>query len=144
LENTIQHFGSIERIEGNHIVVRILQASACSSCSAASLCRSSEAKEKEIDVYDTNAADYSVGQHVQVQGTVRQGLQAALWAYVVPLVFMVAVLLIGVRFTGSEGWSALAAVVVLALYYFILYLLRARLQRQLSFQITGVDGQNIL
>ena len=49
-KKTIKHEGIIEKIGANHCTVRILQASACSSCSARQLCRSSESKEKLIDV----------------------------------------------------------------------------------------------
>ena len=37
---TIIHSGTVERVENGKAYVRILQASACSSCQAAKLCRS--------------------------------------------------------------------------------------------------------
>ena len=48
-KKTIKHEGIVENIGADHCTVRILQASACSSCSARQLCRSSENKEKVID-----------------------------------------------------------------------------------------------
>ena len=40
---TITHSGIVESVGKSHCTVRILQASACSSCSARQLCRSSDA-----------------------------------------------------------------------------------------------------
>ena len=130
---TIRHDGIVERIGTDSCSVRILQASACSSCGARQLCRSSESKEKVIDVkghYPT----LHVGDSVTLSGSVHQGLRASVLAYIVPLILMVAALVAGIRLSG-EGTGALAALLALALYYGILYLLRDKLGRQFTFKI---------
>lgn len=130
---TIRHEGIVESIEAKGCRVRILQASACSSCSARQLCRSSESKEKVIDVrghYPT----LQTGDTVIVVGSVRQGLQASILAYVVPLILMVAALFAGTRLSGEET-GALAALLVLALYYGLLYLMRDRIGKKFEFEI---------
>ena len=131
----IRHEGIVERIGTESCQVRILQASACSSCSARQLCRSSESKEKLIEVrghYPT----LHVGDGVTLVGSVRQGLRASLLAYVVPLILMLAALFIGVHL-GGEGIGALAALLVLALYYGALYLMRDRLGKEFAFEIVN-------
>lgn len=135
MKGVIQHFGTVVSIEGAHVVVRILQASACSSCSAASLCRSSETKEKELDIWDNDSSCLSVGDSVRVEGSVGQGLRATWWAYGAPLVLLVLVLMVAVELTGSEGWSAVIALASLVPYYIALYLMRGRLQQRLTFRI---------
>ena len=113
--------------------MRILQASACSSCTARQLCRSSEAKEKVIEVrghYPT----LSAGDSVRLVGSVRQGMHASLLAYVIPLILIIAALFVGVRL-GGEAVGALAAMLVLALYFAVLRLLREKLERQFSFDV---------
>jgi len=130
---TIRHDGIVERIGTDSCSVRILQASACSSCGARQLCRSSESKEKVIDVkghYPT----LHVGDSVTLSGSVHQGLRASVLAYIVPLILMVAALVAGIRLSG-EGAGALAALLALALYYGVLYLLRDKLGRQFTFKI---------
>ena len=130
---TIRHDGIVERIGTDSCSVRILQASACSSCGARQLCRSSESKEKVIDVkghYPT----LHVGDSVTLSGSVHQGLRASVLAYIVPLILMVAALVTGIRLSG-EGAGALAALLALALYYGVLYLLRDKLGRQFTFKI---------
>lgn len=129
----IQHEGIVESIGADSVSVRILQASACSSCSARGLCRSSESKEKLIEArghYPT----LKVGDSVVLQGYVRQGLRASMLAYVVPLVLMTIALFVGTHL-GGEAAGALAALLVLTLYYVVLYLLRDRLGRKFEFKL---------
>ena len=130
---TISHEGIVESIGTGSCRVRILQASACSSCSARQLCRSSESKEKLIEVrghYPT----LQVGDSVTLTGSVRQGLRASVLAYIVPLILMVAALFACSRLYG-EGTGALAALLVLALYYGVLYMMRDRLGKEFAFTI---------
>ena len=131
---TISHEGIVVHIGAESCRVRILQASACSSCSARQLCRSSESREKVIEVkghYPT----LQVGDIVTLSGSVRQGLRASVLAYIVPLIFMLIALFVGTRL-GGEGTGALAAMLVLCLYYGVLYLLRDKLGQQFAFSLT--------
>ena len=130
---SIRHEGIVESIGADSVSVRILQASACSSCSARGLCRSSESKEKLVEArghYPT----LKVGDGVVLQGSVRQGLRASMLAYVVPLVLMTVTLFVGTHL-GGEAVGALAALMVLVLYYGALYLLREKLGRKFEFRI---------
>lgn len=132
---TIRHEGVVEGIGTNSCTVRILQASACSSCSARQLCCSSESKEKLIEVRG-HFPTLQVGDSVVLTGSVRQGLRASVLAYLVPLVLMVAALFVCSRLYG-EGIGALAALLVLALYYCVLYLLRDKLGKEFAFEIVN-------
>ena len=130
---TIRHEGIVESIGAKSCLVRILQASACSSCSARQLCRSSESKEKMIEVkghYPT----LQVGDNVTLIGSVRQGLRASVLAYVIPLIIMLVALYVGTRL-GGDGIGALAALLFLAIYYGILFLFRDKLDKHFSFKI---------
>ncbi len=133
-KRTIQHTGMVESVRTDGISVRILQASACSSCSARRLCRSSESKEKIIDVrgcYPT----FQPGDMVAVSGTIRQGLRATLLAYILPLLLMVAALSMGAKL-GNDGIGAATALTVVGIYYGILFLLRDKIGRTVSFDVT--------
>ena len=130
---TIRHEGIVESLGAEGCTVRILQASACSSCSARQLCRSSESKEKLVEVkghYPT----LHVGDRVMLVGSVRQGLRASVLAYVVPLIIMLVVLFLVTHHYG-EKLGALAALLALALYYGMLFLLKDKLAGQFLFRI---------
>ena len=52
MANTIKHQGIVENINGSHLQVRIIQTSACASCSVKGHCTSADTKEKLVDVAD--------------------------------------------------------------------------------------------
>ena len=66
--NTIKHLGIVENIQGSHLSVRIVQTSACAACSAKGHCSSADSKDKVIDIIDTAASSYQVGEKVMVVG----------------------------------------------------------------------------
>lgn len=142
MKNVIEHKGIVESVDGGHVVVRIAQTSACSMCEARSFCASNENREKHIDVYN-NKLPLKVGDEVTVCAAASVGWQAVLWAYVVPLVIMVAVLAIVLYFTGTEPLAALSAIASLMLYYVGLYVMRGKIQKRISFFIkeNKVAGQ---
>lgn len=136
--SVIEHEGVVETFQGDVAVVLVLQHSACSSCAAAGLCRSSESKEKRIEVFVEKGIVPVVGQRVLVQGTVRQGYKAVVLAYGIPLLFIVMILSLFQYLQWNELTGALAAFVFLSVYYAILHLFRSRLQKELSFKLTKI------
>ena len=134
-KNKIKHAGVVEAIVPNKVRVRILQSSACSGCKVAAHCNASETKEKIIDVYDEHADQYHQGDRVVVATDTAVGFRASLYAYVLPLVVMVATLVVVMNVAHSEGLAALLAIGVLIPYYLVVYLLRDKLSQKLSFEI---------
>lgn len=135
MAETIRHRGRVENVGTECVTVRILQSSACSGCSAAKLCQSSETKEKLVEVRNAKPAAYKVGEEVVLIGSLSQGLKATLWAYVLPLVLVVAVVGIVYPLTGSDALSAGASLLVLVVYYFIMYAMRAKFEKHFRFEI---------
>lgn len=88
-----------------------------------------------MEVACDDASSYKVGQEVIVVGDIGLGMRATLWAYAVPLVLLMAVLITVGSQTGSEGIAALAALLSLLLYYMVLYMFRDKLQRRFTFKI---------
>lgn len=139
MAQNISHNGIVENINGKHILVRICQTSACSSCVAKKLCNSSESKEKTIEIYCENTTLYKVGEEVTIVGTIGMGMKAVLWAYVVPLLLLIVALSLAIYFIHSEPLSALIAVGVLFIYYLALYFNRNRLSKKFSFNIKPLN-----
>jgi len=133
--NQIEHQGVVERIMAQHLSVVIVQETACGSCAVAGLCHSAEKNQKKIDIPCLNPNQYKIGQNVTIIGEVSLGLRATLWAYVVPLMLLISVLLFVTHFTHSEGFGACTALLSLIPYYILLYVLREHLQRKFSFRI---------
>lgn len=132
-KDEIRHDGIVLSAEGEKLQVRILQASTCSSCSAAQLCRSSEAKEKVVEAVAEDGQQLKPGDNVVVVGQMGQGLKATLWAYVVPLVLMMAAIVTTIALTDNEDLGAVVGIAVLAPYYMGLSTQKKRLKRKFSF-----------
>lgn len=105
---------------------------------ARKLCNSSESKNKLVEVYAGDALSYKVGEEVCLTGSLEMGLSAVWWAYLAPLVLLVAVLLAASKATENEPETALAALGSLAAYYAVLYFNRGKLARKFSFTIKHI------
>ena len=139
MSNKITHKGKVKQIDNTRILVQIMQTSACSACEAKSLCHSAESKEKMIEVYAADTADFEVGQEVMLVGTLSQGLKAVVYAYVIPLILMLAVLFLSLFRGMDEALAALLSVGVLIPYYLIIYLMRHHLTRKFSFTLKHIN-----
>lgn len=136
MTNIIKHQGTVEHIEGTHVQVRIIQTSACSSCSAKSLCHSSESKEKLIDIYDADTASLIIGQEVTIYGTTSMGMRAVGLAFGIPFLILIVVLVLCYKMTlGNELVSALVALMSLIPYYIFMYAIRNRIKKTFAFKI---------
>ncbi len=131
----ISHSGIVESIEGNCVHVRIVQTSACAACKVAGYCNAAESKEKIVDVHCAAPASYQVGQPVTVSTSGQVAVRALLWGFGVPFIVLVTVLFVVLQMTGSEGTAALSALLALVPYYFMLWLFREKMRKQLAFSI---------
>lgn len=129
----ISHSGRIVKIDSKLITVEIISESACASCHAAALCGMSEAKSKLVDV--PSELGYSVGEEVWINMKKTMGMKAVAVAYVYPLFVLVAALLICIAAGVAELSSGLIAIGTVALYYFVIYLLRGKLKNEYTFYI---------
>ena len=135
MSNKISHSGIIEHILDDCIKVRIVQTSACAACKVASHCNAAESKVKIVDVFCSNNSTYQVGQEVVVWASKDVANKALLLGFGIPFLLLICVLLIALRFTSEEGIAALTALGSLVPYYFMLWLLRKKIQRQIAFHI---------
>ena len=135
MNQRIRHSGVVESIEEGCVHVRIVQTSSCAACKVAGYCNAAESKEKMIDVYCDAVADYKIGQQVTVSTSGQVAVKALLWAFGVPFVLLLAMLILVLLLTGNEGWAALSALAILVPYYAILWLLRDKMREQLAFTI---------
>ena len=141
MADLIKHKGIVEKIDGSHVTVRIVQTSACSSCGAKGLCNASESKEKLIDVYQSQVP-CRVGEEVVVCGTTSMGMRAVFLAFGIPLLILLAALFVSMRMTGDDALlSAVIALCAVVPYYLIIYLCKDKLDRTFSFTIEKHNNQ---
>ena len=135
MADIIKHRGIVEKVEGAHVVVRIVQTSACAACSAKGLCNASESKEKQIDVYEVNAS-YRIGEEVVLIGTTSMGMRAVALAFGVPLLLLIFALFVTMRVTDGDALvSSLVALLAVVPYYLVIYFMKDKLNKTFSFAI---------
>ena len=135
MSNKKSHPGVVDSIEGDCVKVRIVQTSACAACKVAAHCNASESKEKLVDVFGCDTAKYATGQEVVVSASREVANRAILLGFGLPLLLLIGVLLMVLRWTGDEGMAALASLGALVPYYIVLWLLRDSIRQQVSFRI---------
>ncbi|MFP5139525.1 SoxR reducing system RseC family protein [Bacteroides caccae] len=138
--NTIKHLGIVENIQGSHLSVRIVQTSACAACSVKGHCSSADSKDKIIDIIDTAAASYQVGENVMVVGETSMGMQAVALAFIIPFVLLIFTLFLFMVLIENELYAALLSLAVLVPYYYILWLNKTRLKQKFSFTIKPINN----
>ena len=135
MADIIKHRGIVEKVEGSHVVVRIVQTSACAACSAKGLCNASESKEKQIDVYEVNAS-YRIGEEVVLCGTTSMGMRAVFLAFGIPMLLLLVSLFVTMRVTDGDALvSSLVALFAVVPYYLVIYFMKDKLNKTFSFTI---------
>ena len=132
----ITHSGIVENITDGCIQVRISQSSACIGCKVAGQCHAWERKDKIIDVYNAGKGSaYAVGDKVTVAVSQHSGSEAVVLAFVIPFMLLIATVFVCSLLTDSEAVAALAGLAILIPYYIILYMLRSKISKRISFTI---------
>ena len=133
--NTISHEGIVTKITDDELEIKILAQSACAACHAKSACGVGEQAEKILTVPRPKGKDFALNQKVNVKMAIGQGNMAAVLAYLIPILLLLAVLFVCLGFGLNEGLSALIAIISLIPYYIILYLKRDKLKKQFLYII---------
>lgn len=140
MANIIRHQGIVENINGSHLQVRIIQTSACASCSVKGHCSSADTKEKLIDITDADAVSYQPGDQVWVIGELSMGAMAVLYAFIFPFLVLIVSLFLFMVIWNDELRSALYSLALLIPYYYILWLNKSRLGKKFSFSIQPMNS----
>ena len=133
--NTISHEGIVTKITDDELEIKILAQSACAACHDKSACGMGEQAEKIITVPRPKGQDFTLNQKVNVKMAIGQGNKAAVLAYLIPILLLLAVLFVCLGLGLNEGLSALIAIVALIPYYIILYLRRDKLKNKFLYII---------
>ena len=137
MKNTesISHEGIVTKITDDELEIKILAQSACAACHAKSACGMGEQAEKILTVPRPKNKDFELNQKVNVKMAIGQGNKAAVLAYLIPIMLLLAVLFTCLGLGLSEGLSALTSFVTLIPYYIVLYLRRDKLKQQFEYSI---------
>ena len=134
-EETISHEGIVTKITDDELEIKILAQSACAACHAKSACGMGEQAEKTLLVPRPKDKEFALNQKVNVKMAIGQGNKAAVLAYLLPIILLLAVLFVCIGLGLGEGLSAIISFISLVPYYIVLYLRRDKLKRQFEYTI---------
>lgn len=132
--NLISHIGTIKSINNQQLIVSITSQTACSSCHAKGGCSSSEQQEKEIEILRWEKI-FKTGEEVLVVTSSSQGYKAIIYAYLLPLVLLIAAMITLLSLTGEEVTAALGSLLTLVPYYGLLYFFRDKIKTSFHFTV---------
>lgn len=132
---TISHEGVVTKITDDELEIKILAQSACAACHAKSACGMGEQAEKILTVPRPKDKEFALMQKVNVKMAINQGNTAAILAYLIPIILLLAVLFVCLGLGFGEGLSALISIVALIPYYIVLYLRRDKLKQKFEYTI---------
>jgi len=124
-------------VKGDLARVQFINESACASCHAKSACGAADTKLYEVDARIPQGDTFAVGEEVRVAVHNQQGYFAIFLGYVLPFLLLMLALVVTNLLGASELVMALGMLGMLAVYYFVLYLLRSRVSRRFSFTISS-------
>lgn|SRR5574344_849645 len=125
----LEHKGIITKIENRTATINIEVESACASCHAKGMCTSLDKGTKQIFAQIDND-EFEVGETVNVTIKESTGIKAVLLAYFVPFIVLTTTLVIVLHFSQSEALAGILSIAILLPYYFVLYLLRKKINKK--------------
>jgi sigma-E factor negative regulatory protein RseC len=88
-----------------------------------------------VDITDSSGR-YNINDLVVIQGKESMGYKAVLWAFVIPIIILVLMLILTTLvWKMGEMKAAITSIIALAPYYAILYLLRNKMANSFKFTI---------
>ena len=131
-----EHKGIVTEVTDDIVRVKIESISACAACHAKTMCSLSDKTDKFIDVKRSKLhKEYHVGDEVTVSASSGKGLLAVVLGYVIPAIVAIAAIAICMALGANELVSSLVAIALVAVYYFVLYLFRSKLNKTFVFGI---------
>lgn len=132
-KETIQHEGTVMKVENESVLVSIKTGSACSGCHAESICNLAGHEEKIINV----KGNYGVtpGDHVIVLMKQSAGYRAVVLSYMIPFAVVIAGLIVFNYLSVNEIVAGLGSIFLLVPYFLILYLFRSKINSSFSFML---------
>ena len=132
----MQHPGTVTSVKKGFVTVQITSLSACAACQAHSKCGFAESKTKTLDIPTALWQQYNVGEPVTVTIDHSRGLAATWWAYLLPAILLITVVVAFSLAGFSEPLVILFSLLTLALYILLLYILRKKLDSRFTLTIT--------
>ncbi len=135
----IKHKAKIVQVLPNFVEAEIEVKSACAQCALQKACQMHEVSQCKIIIPLEQGKIYQVGEVVNVSISLEEGMLAAFYAYVLPLILVLLTLFISLMSGVSEIISGICSIIVLIPYYFGVFLKKNFFARKLNFKIVDKE-----
>ena len=135
VNGTITHRAEVTRVFPQAVEIVVVSRSACDACRVKRQCGMGESREKRMIVGTTEASFFEPGEIVEVQTERSMGIKAVFFAYIFPFLFIFSLLLAMLHNVASEPAAGLSALGAGGCYYFVLYLLRHKIEKEITFKV---------
>lgn len=132
----INHIGKVVAVDAGGVSVSVERSGACSNCENKKACMMLDSSNQIMKIKDPNYQNYKIGEAVNVSVNSALGLKAVLWAYVIPVIVLIASIAVSFNCFYSELLQVLFALISVALYYLILYFFRNRIEQKFNLTIS--------
>ncbi len=137
-----KHRGEVSAVDLSEgvVMVSMRSSTACDGCHAKGHCTSGggvgeDGKVRVMRVVSDSAAEYSVGDDVEVGISYSIGFYAIMVAYILPLVLFVLSIAVLIGVGVEQGVAALVGTAVGAIYYGVVYAMRDRFESVVHFSL---------
>lgn len=130
----IEHEGIVKSVSAQTLEIVIQSHSACAGCHAKGACGMSEMKQKLITVQRPEGA-FKAGDKVMVYASLNNAFYSVLLAYILPSVLIIAAIFVIEKSGCSELTAAISSLSLLAVYFFMLYLCRGKINKKIKFSV---------
>lgn len=135
----ISHKAKIIQVNANSVEAEIEVKSACVQCALQKACQMHEVSQRKIIIPFEQGKIYHEGEEVEVAISLDEGMLAAFYAYVFPLILVLLTLFICLIVGTSEIISGICSIIVLIPYYFGVFLKKNFFARKLNFKIVDKE-----
>ncbi len=134
-KTTIKHDGIVIKLCADYAEVSIAVTTACAGCHAQGSCGMSDNENRIIKVTHFSN-DLKIGDKVEIEGAKSLGMKAVFYAYVLPFLLVLLVLIISLSlFNISETIAGIYSLVILPFYYLVLFLFKSKFEEKYTFRI---------
>lgn len=130
------HSGCVVEKTAGKYLVQITLNDACGHCSNQKACAIFTSDKRIIEIpRDAHTPEAEIGEQVNVRMRTQSGMKAVFYAYLLPVLLLMAVLILLYIFRLGEQAIALSAVGTILLYYLVFYFFRKRIEKKFSFTL---------
>ncbi|HDT11789.1 MAG TPA: Fis family transcriptional regulator [bacterium] len=137
-QSKVCHKGKVVNINEATVSVRIEVMSACSKCHAKGICSAADMSEKIIECISNDS--FNKGDEVMVEMATKFGFKAVVYAFFIPFLIVVGVLLLTLPLTGSETVAAFISFAALVPYYLAIYFMKDHFSKNFFFTCRKINN----